>query len=201
MKNLKQITEATITPSELEAFLFTKTRTRGGVNTTAVNALSLALAANSVNTDKVNKLRGKLMADSFKSAEERIQVISDIESAEIDSRTFSFDQLATFIVEKLKITSAYHKKDGKVLTAALDGKPTKTILSDKTLKGKCIKLTARRIRNHTSHHIFQTKRYREYFSMDTTTSDYFTVLDRSLEIILNHQVRSHVKALTKEVRK
>lgn len=200
MRTLKQITEATVTPSELEAFLFTRTRSKEGVNTTAVNALSLALAANSVNTDKVNALRGKLMADSFKSAEERIKVISDIEAAEIDSRTFTFNQLAVFIVEKLKITSAYHKKDGKKLAAALEGKSSKTILSDKILKDKCIKLTARRIRNHTAHHIFQTKRYQEYFSMDATTSDSFTVLTRSLEIILNHQVRSHIKALTKEVR-
>lgn len=193
---LKQIVEATVNAQEIDQFLFTNTRTKSAINVTAVNALALALASNSVNLKKVNDLRSKLMTDNFKSAEERSKVIADIEAEELNARTFSFMQCADFIIEKLNITACYHKKDNKKIAVELQQYSKKEILSSKTLKEKCRKITALRLRNHTSHHIFQSKRYVDYFSMNATNADSFTVKERSLQLIMNREVRQHVKALT-----
>jgi hypothetical protein len=198
---LKQITEAAVSPQEIDQFLFTNTRTKSDINVTAVNALSLALAANSVNLNKVNVLRSKLMTDNFKSADERTAVIEAIESEELAARTFSFTQLADFIVNRLNIVACYHKKDNKKIAERLADFTKAEILNDDSLKAACVKITALRLRNHTSHHIFQTKRYLDYFSMELTNSESFTVKERSLQLIMNTQVRGHVKALTNELKK
>lgn len=198
---LKQIVEASVSAQELEQFLFANTRTKSDINTTAINALSLALAANSVNLNKVNTLRAKLMSDNFKSADERSKVIADIEAEELSARTFSFAQIANFIVERFNITSCYHKKDNKRIAETLQQYEKSEILNSDSLKKQCVKITALRLRNHCSHHIFQSKKYSDYFEMSMTNSDSFTVKERSLQLIMNKQVRSHVKALTTELKK
>lgn len=198
---LRQIVEATVNAQEIDQFLFTNTRTKSAINVTAVNALALALASNSVNLKKVNDLRAKLMTDNFKSAEERSKVIESIESEELNARTFSFVQIAEFIVNRFNIVTCYHKKDNKKIADLLADKEKSEILDNDYLKNQCIKITALRLRNHTSHHIFQSKKYTDYFDMNATNADSFTVKERSLQLIMNKQVRAHVKALTTEIKK
>jgi hypothetical protein len=193
---LRQIVEASVNAQEIESFLFTNTRTKSDINVTAINALALALASNSVNLKKVNDLRAKLMTDNFKSAEERTRVIESIENEELNARTFSFTQVADFIVNRFNIVTCYHKKDNKRIATLLADYSKSDILNKDHLKKQCIKITALRLRNHTSHHIFQTKRYVDYFSMNATNADSFTVKERSLQLIMNREVRQHVKALT-----
>ncbi len=195
---MKQIIVKKEVPTvELEQVLFTRTRTKSSINATAINAVSLMLAANTVDIARINAIRAKIASNVFTEKVTR----QDLFAEEKSIRTFTFTQVADFIVNKLRIVNAYHKKDNRKIYDELSTFSPEKILADKSLTKKAVKATALRLRNHTSHHIFQTKVYETYFNMSMTNSDSFTVKDSMLELIQNQTVRAHVAAVTKTVKK